>query len=217
MSGILNGQMQFNGEIRVPDGAISNAQISSAAAIARSKLAQNTEQVYVVPLTSLRVHDALESLLPQPSANDDLGWPSTQTFGTVTPYLETRDLASLSTSLYARGQFTLPPEYDAGETVKCRIRAGALTTVADTSLDLDLSAYEADRDGGVSGSDLCATPAIDINNLTLADNEFTITATSLSPGDQIDFRLEIAVVDSATGTVVKAKITEVAFLLDVRG
>ena len=216
MSGILNGQMQFNGDLRVGEGAIGNKEISAGAAIARSKLAQNTVQKYIVPLTSLRVWNALETLLPQPSANDDLGWPATQTFGTVSPYLETRDLKTLSTSLYARGQFTLPPEYDAGETVLCQIRAGALTTVADTSLDLDLSVYEVDRDGGV-GSDLCSTAAIDINNLTLADNQFTINATSLAPGDQLDFRLEVAVVDSATGTVVKAKITEVAFLLDIRG
>lgn len=215
--GILDGQIQFNGEIRLGDGAVTNAKISSAAEIARSKLAQNTEQVYVVPLTSLRVHDALESLLPQPSAADDLGWPATQTFGTVTPYLESRDLKTLSTSLYARGQFALPPEYDAGQTFKVRIRGGALTTIADTSLDLDLSLYEVDRDGGVDGADLCATNAQSINNLTLADKEFVITATSLAPGNVLDFRIEVAVVDSATGTVVKAKISEVAFLLDIRG
>lgn len=216
MSGILNGQMQFNGELRVGAGAIGNNEVSAGAAIARSKLAQDTFQRYVVALTSLRVWNALETLLPQPPANDDLGWPATQTFGTVSPYLTTQDLKTLSTSLFARGQFTLPPEYDAGETVICQIRAGALTTVADTSLDLDLSCYEVDRDGGV-GSDLCGTSAIDINNLTLADNQFTINATGLAPGDQLDFRLEVAVVDSATGTAVQAKITEVAFLLDIRG
>lgn len=215
MAGILDGQIQFNGEIRLSDGSVTNAKISSAADIVRSKMKQETA-TYIVPLTSLRVHDALESMLPNPSANDDLGWPTTQTMGTVSPYIESRDLKTLSTSLYARGQFQLPPEYDNGETVTLQIRAGALTTVSDTSLDLDVTCYEVDRDGGV-GSDLCQTAAQSINSLTLADTSFTIDATSLASGDVLDFRIEVAVVDSATATAVKAKLTEVAFIIDIRG
>jgi len=216
MAGILDGQMQFNGTIRVADGSIVNNSISSAADIVRSKMAQETLVKYIVPLTRLRVHDNMALLLPNPSATDDLGWPVSHAFGTVSPYIDSRDLATLSTSLYARGTFMLPPEYDDGQTVQVQIRAGALTTVADTSLDLDLVLYEVDRDGGIS-ADLCQTAAQDINNLTLADKAFTINATSLARGNELDFRIEVAVVDAASGTVVRAKITEVAFLLDIRG
>lgn len=215
MSGILDGQIQFNGTILVADGAITNAKISSAADLERAKMKQEYVK-YIFPLTSLRVHDNMALLLPNPSANDDLGWPATHAFGTVSPYIESRDLKTLSTSLYARGTWTLPPEYDDGQTVVMRIRAGALTTVADTSLNLDAAVYEVDRDGGIS-ADLCATAAQSINNLVLADKDFAITATSLARSNQLDFRIEVAVVDSATGTVVKAKITEVAFLIDIRG
>lgn len=215
MSGILDGQMQFNGTIRVADGAISNAQVSSAADIVRSKMKQELAK-FILPLTSLRMHDDLASLLPNPSASDDLGFPVSQVFGTNSPLIESKDLKTLSTSLYARGGFVLPAEYDAGQSVTLRIRAGADTTVSDTSLDLDVELYEVDRDGGV-GSDLCQTAAQSINNLTLADKDFTINPTGLAAGDQLDFRVEVAVVDSATATVVKAKITEIAFLIDIRG
>lgn len=216
MAGILDGTIQFAGTIRVPDGSISNDSISASADISRSKLDQDVNAKYIIPLTSLRVWDNLAALLPNPSASDDLGFPATVTFGTISPYIETRDLKTLSTSLYARGTFTLPPEYDSGETVIVRIRAGALTTVASTTLNVDLELYEVDRDGGV-GTDICATAAQSINNLTLADKDFTITATNLARGDQLDFRITVTVVDSATATVVKAKITEIAFLLDIRG
>lgn len=215
MSGILDGTMTFNGTVRVADGAISNSQISSAADIERSKLKQDALAKYIFPITQLRVWDNMASLLPNPSVADDIGIAAAS-FGTNSPYLDTRDLKTLTTSLYARGIWALPPEYDDGQTVLMRIRASADTTVASSSLNLDLVLYEMNRDGGI-GTDLCATAAQSINNLTLADKDFTITATNLVRGDQLDFRIEIAVVDSATATAVKAKITEVAVLIDIRG
>ena len=109
--GLLDGQLVFNGTIRVDDGAISNAQVSAAADLARSKMKQEAVK-YIVPLTSLRVHNNLAALLPNPSASDDLGFPATQTFGTTSPFIESFDVKTLTTTLYARGQFTLPPEYE---------------------------------------------------------------------------------------------------------
>lgn len=216
MPAFLDVQLQGSGTVRLEDGSVTNGSISASADIARSKMAQEINAKYIVPLHSLRVWDNLAAILPNPSAADDIGFPATVTFGTISPYLDTRDLKTLSTSLYARGMFSLPPEYDDGQTVTVRIRAGALTTVADTSLVVDLELYEVDTNGGV-GSDLCATAAQSINNLTLANKDFTITATNLVRGDILDFRITVTVVDSATGTAVKAKITEIAFLLDIRG
>ena len=94
--------------------------------------------------------------------------------------------------------------------------AGMTTTVASASATLDVQAYKADRESGV-GADICATAAIDINSTSWANRDFTITATSLSPGDVLDVRIAVAVVDSATGTAVIASIGAIELLCDIRG
>jgi len=217
MAGYFSGTCQLSGEWRPGAGSITNTEISPSAAVARTKLAQDTSQEYVVPWSALRVHDAIESLLPQPAANDDLGWPATQTMGTVTPFVETADLKSAgATSVYVRFQFTLPPEYDAGETITLRLRAGMNTTVADTTATIDAVVYKADEDGGAS-ADLCTTAAQSINNLTAANKDFTISPSGCAPGDVFDVRIEIAINDGATGTTVIGRCYKISHLLDIRG
>jgi hypothetical protein len=215
-TGTLDGTLQFAGEMRPGSGSVVNDTVSASADIARSKLGQDTEAVYVIPFYLMRVHDAIQTVLPSPSATDDLGFPATQTLGTVSPLLETHDLKQTTTTCYARFSFQLPAEYDNGQTVKCRIRCGMKTTVSDDTATIDLEVYEADRDGG-AGADICATAAQDMNNLANADKEFTITATDLISGDVLDCRIAVAVVDAATGTAVIGEVLEVAFLLDIRG
>jgi hypothetical protein len=216
MAGQFSGTCILNGTMSVGDGAITNSQISASAAIARTKLAQDTAKKYVVPWSAFRVHDAIQTLLPSPSANDDLGFPATQTLGTVSWYLDTFDLKTTTTTLYGRFCFELPAEYDSGETMTLRIRGGMKTTVADGSATIDAQVYKADRDGAV-GSDLCATAAQSINNLANADKDFTVTPSGLAGGDILDCRIALAVVDTATATAVIGEVLEVAFLLDIRG
>lgn len=216
MSGSISGNLQFNGEIRPGAGSVTNDTISSSADIARSKLAQDAAKRYPIPFTSMRVHDAMQTGLPSPSANDDLGFPSTQTFGTVSWYLNTYDLKAATQTCYARFFFALPAEYDDGETVTLRIKAGMNTTVSDGTATIDAEVYESDLAGGV-GSDLCTTAAQSINNLTAANKDFTITPTGLAAGDVLDVRIALAISDSATGTAVIGEVFDVAFLLDVRG
>ncbi len=206
----------LRGDLTLADGAVDNAKVSPGADIARAKLNQDTAQKYIVPFYSMRVHDAIQTVLPSPSAADDLGFPATVTMGTVAPLLESYDLKTLTQTLYARFSFTLPPEYDAGETITARIRAGMKTNVADVSCTLDLEVFKADRDGG-AGADLQTTTAPSMNNLTNADLDFDINESGLSPGDVLDCRLSVACVDAATATAVIAEILEVAFLLDIRG
>lgn len=210
------GTFQQVGTLYPGEGTIVNSMVSAGAAIARSKLQQNALQKYIVPWSAFRVHDAIETLLPQPSANDDFGWPPTQTFGTVAPYLRSYDLKTLTQAVYARAQFYIPPEYDSGQTITLRIRAGMVTTVAGTSATIDAEVHKADRDGAV-GADICATAAKSCNTLVTADYDFTITPTGIVPGDWFDFRLALSVVDAATGTAVIGCVYEVAFLLDIRG
>ncbi|NQT11149.1 MAG: hypothetical protein HQ582_00270 [Planctomycetes bacterium] len=215
-SGYFSGTCQLSGDMRLGAGAVTNTDISASAEIARTKLAQDTAKKYIVPWSSFRVHDAIQTLLPSPSANDDLGFPATQTFGTVPWYLDTHDLKTTTNTLYARCCYELPAEYDSGETITLRIRGGMKTTIADGSATIDASVYKADRDGAV-GADLCSTAAQSINNLANADKDFTITPSGLAAGDILDCRVALAVVDTATGTAVIGEVLEVAFLLDIRG
>jgi hypothetical protein len=53
--------------------------------------------------------------------------------------------------------------------------------------------------------------------VTFADKNFEITATGLSPGDQLDIRITVAVVDAATGTAVEAALGAVELCLDIKG
>jgi len=216
MAGYFNGVAQLSGDMRLGAGSVTNADISASAEIARTKLAQDTAKKYIVPWSAFRVHDAIQTSLPSPSATDDLGFPATQTFGTVSWYLDTWDLKTTTTTCYARYCFVLPPEYDAGETITKRIRAGMKTTIADTTATIDVQVYKADRDGAV-GADLCSTAAQDINNLTNADKDFVIAPAGLAGGDILDCRIALAVVDGATATAVIGEVLEVAYLLDIRG
>lgn len=182
----------------------------------RSMLDQENEVELPIPLTDLRVWDAFQTNLPGTAATDDLALVG-GTFGTNSPSVETGDLkAAGSTTRYARFALTLPYYYQDAETIKLRIRAGMVTTVADTAATVDLEAYLSNGEGGI-GSDLVATAAQSANSLTFADLDFTITATTVTAGATLDCRIAFLVNDGATGTEVKGRIGKVSRLLDVKG
>jgi hypothetical protein len=200
----------------IADGAVSNDSVSGDAGIERSKLEQTSLAIFPIPVTQCRVHDAMQTLLPNPSANDDLGLYG-GAFGTNHPAIKTSDLkAAGATTRYARLLIPIPAEYDGAETVQIRVKAGMETTVADNTATVDLEASECDKDGTVS-ADLCTTDAQSINNLTAANKDFTITATDLVAGDILDVRIAVAVNDAATGTAVTAAVYTVELLCDIRG
>lgn len=204
------------GSMSISDGAVSNASISGDAAIERTKLDQEALVSFPILLTQGRVWDAVQTLLPNPSANDDLGMYG-GTFGTNHPAIKTSDLKTAgATTRYARFLIPIPAEYDDAETLQIRVKAGMETTVADTSATVDIEAYECDKDGTVTG-DLCTTAAQSINNLVAANKDFTLTATDLVSGDILDVRIAVAVNDAATGTAVRAAIYTLELLCDIRG
>ncbi len=204
----------FPGDINVPGIAYLRGGI--APLLARTAFVQTNNAVFPIPWTWWRIFDAYETTLPNPSANDDLGLYG-GTWATDSPSIQTYDVkAAGPLPFYARAMIPLPAEYVAGETVTLRFSAGMLTTIADTTCTLDVVAYESDREAGI-GADLCATGAQDIRNVTLADKDFTITATGLSPGDWLDVRIHIAVNDAATGTAVIAIIASAELVCDIQG
>lgn len=204
----------FPGDINVPGVAYLRGGIQPPPG--RDELEQDNLQVFKIPLVGFRVWDALQTNLPGTSAADDLALIG-GTFGTASPSIQTSDLkAAGATARYARVEIQLPVEYVAGETVLLRFRAGMITTVADNSSTLDVVAYESDSEAGI-GADICATAAQSINNLVFANYDFTITATTIAPGDMLDVRIHSAVNDAASGTAVIACVGAVSLLVDIKG
>jgi len=214
---VFTGDVQMTGTGSVPAGSVTENSLTATCAIPRSKLAQDTLASFALVPRAWFVHDAPQTGLPNPSANDDLGIYGA-TFGTACPYLASADLKTAgATSLYARILFELPPSYDDGQTLVVRLHAGMITTVADNTATADVECYLSDDEGAKSGSDLCATGAQSINSLTFADKDFTITATGLEPGDVLDIRVTVAVNDASSGTAVIAAIGKAAICCDIRG
>ena len=181
----------------------------------RADLVQDDAKAYPVPLTECKTWDARHTTLPGTAAGDDMAL-ITGTFGTDSPTLQGVDFGATTSDEKCAFSFRLPPEYVAGETVTLRCHAGMLTTVSDGTATLDAEVHLVDRDGTVS-ADICATGATDINSLTLADIDFTVTPTTLSPGDLLDVRLSFAGSDSGNLGVMIPTVTQVEFLLDVKG
>lgn len=187
-------------------------------AISRATLQEDSDQPYVVPLTSAKVWDAVQTNLPGTAATDDLELNSGAVWGTDVPSVQTGDLkAAGATSRYALFEVSMPPEYIATGSAALRFSAGMITTVADTSCNLDVTAYLGDREAGADGADLCITAAQSMNSLTYADLDFSLTSAALTAGDTVFIRVEIACTDAATGTAVIGAIGGIQLLLDIKG
>lgn len=204
-----------DGTVTFDDSKVRNRHVNASAGIARSKIAQRVLAVCAIPLTDLRTWDALATNLPGTPASDDLGLV-TGTWGTDAPYIGTGDLKTTTTTRYAHFFAKLPPDYEAGETVNITLYAGMKTTVADTSAIVDLEVWRIDADGTLGASDICATAQQSINFLSADDYTFTITASTLTPGDVIAVRLKITVTDSATATAVIGAVYAIELQADLR-
>jgi hypothetical protein len=150
-------------------------------------------------------------------ASDDLGL-TTGTFASAPIRMSAGDLkAAGATTRRARHPNVPVPEcYDAAETFQIIVGCGMATTVADTSCTVDIEVCRIGKDGTV-GADICATAAQSMNSLTFAEKTFTITATSLTPGDALDIRVSITCTDAATGTAVTPEIASIDIAADIRG
>lgn len=182
--------------------------------IPRAAIVEETTAELAIPLIHARVHDDIDTILPETAASDDLGFIE-GTFGTDALTLQTSDAKATTVTQYARfPNLIVPSDYSAAGTLKLRVQAGMITTASDGTATVDLQVYAQDGSGAV-GSDLCTTAATSINTLissavTVAD--FTITSSGLAPGDILDVRATIAITDSATGTAVIGEITKLAWL-----
>ncbi len=198
--------------------SIVNADVNASAAIVRSKMAQEDAAVYVIPLVAMRVWDNMHTVLPGTAAADDMAL-ITGTFGTDVPTLQGVDFGGTTADEKCRFQWPLPPEYVDGQTVTLRLRGAMLTTLGDGTCNVDVECFESDRDGAAGGSptDICATAAQSINSLTPANIDFDITAAALVAGDLLDVRLAFACADGGDLGTMIPEISQVEFLLDIKG
>lgn len=194
---------------------VASDQASLVGSVARAQLTQEDLQPYTIPLTGLRVHDAMQTNLPGTAANDDMAL-ITGTPGTDAPTLQGVDFGGTSTDEKAAFEFVLPPEYVSGETITLRVRAAMLTTVSDGTATVDVECWPASADGA-AGSDICATAAQSINSLTPSNKDFTITPTGRAAGDRLIFRLSFGGSDAGNVGVMIPEISQVQVLLDVKG
>ncbi len=186
--------------------------------ILKSNCKQRDLQSYPLPVEAWRVWDAYITALGA-AASDDLG-VTTGAFGTGVPYISAGDVNADNVTRYARILFTLPPEYEDGQTVQIRAACGMLTTVSDTSAEIDFEAYIAGEATLKSGSDLVTTAATSINNLvagSFEDKVFNLNPATLGPGVRLDIRMKIAAVDAATVGAVIPTVALVEIQCDIKG
>ena len=206
----INDTLNVRGTLDVSSGTLNlkDDQIS------RSKLAREDNALLGIPVTDFRTWDDLSALPPGTAAADDLAVIE-GTWGTDAPTLQTADFGGTSSTAYSRVLIPLTNDYIMGETLTLRLNCGMITTVADTSCTIDVECYVNDGDGSV-GSDLCATAAQDMNSLTHASKDFTITATSLASGDTLDVRVAVTYVDSGDAGVMIGEIAKALLVRDIR-
>jgi hypothetical protein len=183
--------------------------------VGRSQITQQDLVPYTIPLTSLRVHDAMQTNLPGTSSADDMGL-ITGTPGTDVPTLQGVDFGGTSTDEKGAFEFVLPAEYVAAETITVRVRAAMLTSVSDGTALVDVECWKA-GDDGAAGSDICATAAQSINSLTPANKDFTITPTGLAAGDRLLIRVAFSGSDVGNLAVMIPEISKLQVLLDIKG
>ena len=198
----------------LPPEVITNYTIAGNADIAPTKLAQRVLAETVVPLVNAKTWDSVATNLPAVASSDDLGMV-TGTWGTNPVRITAGDVKTLNSTRRLYFAVPIPANYEDGQTIQVRIRAGMETTVASVACTLDLEAYVGSS--GSLGSDLVTTAAQSMNALAAASYDFTINATGVDPGDLLECRLSIAYNDAATATAVTPAVYKIALLCDTRG
>ena len=196
------------------DASVTNATVAAAAAIVRSKLAEDSAAVYRIPLQTCRSNTGL---VLDATGGDTLFSIANGGYGVGTLTLKGEEAISETETTTLSFEFPLPPEYIAGDTITL-----AATVKVDESEDgnattetVDAACYELADDGTV-GSDLIGTAAQTITTDGFVTYTWTVTAAAVSPGDKLIFFLQTIVTEDA-GTAIYAVIGNIEVRLDIRG
>jgi hypothetical protein len=203
-----------------PAGAINDiievapSPASILGAIARSALTQDALKPYTVPLTQMQATGTGAQLGAAAGTPSGAMGLTVGTYGSATPLVVGEAASGNSKTDYCRFQFTLPGEYDAGETITLRVRAER-TGALNVSGTIDASVYLSDGGGGL-GSDLCAT-SVQTVTASFANYDFVVTPTGLVAGDTLDIQLTAVANDTGATNNKLVAIGAVQVLLDVKG
>jgi hypothetical protein len=194
------------------DGTILNEDVGAAAAIARSKLAEDALAVYGISMENVR-SDAGASLTAAETAGT---FDVTVGTNTIVINGEVTDNETETSVGYIK--FILPAEYVSAGDVTVRLRCAVVKTggATDNGSSIDVEAYE-QTDGAV-GSDICATAAQTFAALdTWYNKDFTITAAGLVAGDVLIIKITSSIIDSEAGAGTLVFNMEPKILLDIKG
>ncbi len=148
----------------------------------------NALRSYTVPLTSLRVWDAIQTNLPGTAASDDLALIG-GTYLTSAPTVKTLDFVNTNTLAYARFQFPVPVTYVAGQPITLVMN---VICTGSPSVEGTVDAFVVRPVAPTV--DICATAAQNYS-ISAADYTFTITPTDVVAGELLDVRVKLTGTD----------------------
>jgi len=195
--------------LRVKDGGITNAKIAADAAIDRSKLAQDSQRQYSIPLYMFKKANGLTEL---PAAGDgtNMGLAAA---GCGAMQLQTTVINGNHVIESARTLFALPPEY-VGGTMAVRVHVQCPTVNGEATLDVVLK--KCNREGGAS-PDRISTDPQDINGQSWDNEQFYVANLNGQVGDILDIGVSIDADDTGGSAGASALIGAVELLLNIKG
>lgn len=193
-------------------GSLVNADFDAAAALARTKLAVNASQKYVL---DVKAADGSHLVAAESAGTFNVSVVA----NVILLKGEVTDNETEVSVGYA--QFMLPPEYVAATDLVLRLPVNVVKTAAavDNGSTVDVEAYEQSEAAGTVGADLCATAAQTFAAVdTWYNKDFTITGAALLPGDVVNFKLTSSIIDSeAGGGTLRLSMAKPRLLISVQG
>lgn len=98
-------------------------------------------------------------------------------------------------------EFVVPPEYVAGQNLTATVNVGVVIGAGTLSVKtVAVNAYRTVA-AGTQAADICATTAITLTSNSATDYAFTITGTTLLPGDRLVLKVTVAITETAASNV----------------
>lgn len=212
---VLVGEALTGAEV---DGDLLEVMLSPAAIlgdIARSALTEDALAEYVIPHNHVGVNATLALLGASAGTPSGAFGLTPGTHGSASPIIVGEAANNNSKTNTLRFLFALPPEYVSGGDIKVRAHATITGDVA-VSQTIDVQAFKSDDEAGV-GSDLCATAAQTLTEITFDDYDFTITPTGLAAGDVLDIEITGVANDTGGSANKLIQIGKISVLCDIKG
>jgi len=200
-------------QLVVKTGGVLDAQVGAAAAIARSKLAEDALVVFRIPLASVLGADGADLAITE-TAGDfyrNIGTNQLLILGEVSNGTVGADTEA-SVGWF---EFMLPHNYVSGGDISIRAGVKVAGSGALGTCTIDFSAYLQSGTAGTVGADLVTTAATAISG-TAGNKDFVVTPTSLVAGDILVIKMTTSV-DNTDSTAIQAQISQLAVLCDVKG